>query len=176
MLVFLLIGTDPAQSASDAALMGREEQAESLTGRLPLWTELSAYAGNRPLLGHGYDSFWIPGHIDEISSELGWGLREAHNSYLEAELSIGLIGLLLALCLGLIGVFQASQAAITTKHAGFAFLVALLCFGLINAFTESSMMGVSFYTYLLASGLIHLGIKPIPANEHLPRALPFQSV
>lgn len=175
MVLFLLIGTDPTQSASDAALMGREEQAESLTGRLPLWTELSAYAGNRPLLGHGYDSFWVPRHIDEISSELGWGLREAHNSYLEALLSIGLIGLLLALCLGLYGVFQASQAAITTKQAGFAFLVALLCFGMINAFTESSMMSVSFYTYILASGLMHLAIKPIHPNEHLPRTFHFQS-
>ncbi len=160
-VVFLLGGADLTQSASDAALMGREEQSESLTGRLPLWTELGSYVSNRFLQGHGYESFWTPGHIDEMTASQGWGLREAHNSYLEAILSIGMIGLLAALFLGLLGLLRASHFAIATKHPGYAFLVALIFFGVLNGLTESSMMDLSFYTYLLASGLFYLALNPV---------------
>lgn len=170
-LLLILAGTDITQSASDAALMGREEQAESLTGRLPLWTELSRYANDRLLVGHGYESFWTPQHIDEISSELGWGLREAHNSYLDAVLSLGLIGLFLALATSGLALLKASNAAIATKHPGYAFLVALLVFGMLNSFTESSMILISSYTFLLATGIFHLVLKPLDelhaASNHL---------
>ncbi|MCA9068191.1 MAG: O-antigen ligase family protein, partial [Planctomycetaceae bacterium] len=166
-LLFILAGTDITESASDAALMGREEQAESLTGRLPLWTELSNYADDRLLVGYGYESFWTPQHIDEVSSELGWGLREAHNSFLDAVLGIGLIGLFLALAMSGLALLQASNAAIKTKNPGYAFLVALIVFGMLNSFTESSMIMISFYTYLLATGIFHLALKPLDETDVL---------
>lgn len=164
-LLMILAGTDITESASDAALMGREEQAESLTGRLPLWTELSGYAKNRLLTGHGYEAFWTPQHIDAVSSELGWGLREAHNSFLDAVLGIGLIGLLLALAIGGVALLHASNAAIATKNPGYAFLVALIVFGMLNSFTESSMIMVSCYTYLLMTGIFHLALKPLDEEQ-----------
>ncbi len=86
----------------------------------------------------------------------------------EALLGIGAIGLLLGLSIAGLGLFHASSAAVATKHPGYAFLVALLFFGILNACTESSMMSVSFYTYLLASGLFSLALKPVDVVSPAP--------
>ncbi len=94
----LLLSINTAgKDLSRMALLGRQEQSSSLSGRVPIWTEVSGYILERPIMGHGYESFWTPETIDAISSRLYWGIREAHNSYLETVLGVGLVGLLIAL-------------------------------------------------------------------------------
>ena len=40
---------------------------KSLTGRMPIWTELMRYVDRRPLTGYGYESFWTAENIEDLS-------------------------------------------------------------------------------------------------------------
>ncbi len=81
----------------NAFMLGRDDtqNTASLSNRAPLWDELSNFVARRPLLGYGYNTFWTPGMVAEISAHQGWGVPNGHNTFLDQELSLGLPGLLL---------------------------------------------------------------------------------
>ncbi|HKX30252.1 MAG TPA: O-antigen ligase family protein [Blastocatellia bacterium] len=76
-------------------LLGREgeDNAGSLSNRLPLWQDLLGYIFRHPWLGYGFDSFWTPAHVYAISKRQGWEVPHSHNGYLEITLGLGLLGL-----------------------------------------------------------------------------------
>jgi O-antigen ligase len=137
---------------AQAVMLGRGEDAETLTGRLPIWTELLAYISRRPLAGYGYESFWTARRVETISEDLQWPLREAHNAYIDCTLGVGLIGAaaLLAAALGATG--RAARVYRATSDAGAATVFCLLVFALVNAGLESGMAAPSFLTLLIGGG------------------------
>jgi len=66
----------------------------TLTDRTVLWNELLTFKVN-PLLGTGFESFWLGGRREALWEEHWWHPNEAHNGYLETYLNLGLIGLFL---------------------------------------------------------------------------------
>jgi O-antigen ligase len=69
------------------AMLGRRPD---LTTRVPMWEDLLSMVRN-PLLGFGYESFWLGDRL--IYMENKWGIKQqAHNGYLEMYLNMGLIG------------------------------------------------------------------------------------
>lgn len=159
LLVTLLADVDLARSAEQLVLMGRDDHAETLTGRLPLWDELSVYVQTRPLLGYGYNSFWDADHIYAISSTLKWGIGEAHNAYLESILSVGLIGTLMLLVALMLAAGRAASQHRETKLAGYDFLLAMLVLGFANALLESGMLLLRFVPFMIAVGVSHLALR-----------------
>jgi exopolysaccharide production protein ExoQ len=73
--------------------MGRNP---TLTGRTEIWAGLLHFTGN-PLIGTGFDSFWVGWRLQKIWAEGGqlYGINEAHNGYLETYLNLGWIGVML---------------------------------------------------------------------------------
>ncbi len=138
----------------NAALLGRAEQAGDLTGRVPLWNELLGYAEARPLEGYGYRAFWGDNHIDAVSANVDWTVREAHNAFLETVLSVGLIGGVVLLALVLVSLARAAAGYRASGDPGLAFILGLLVFCLANAFLESGVP--SFPTFLAETGLVLL--------------------
>jgi len=149
-----LLNIDVEDQLTQMALMGRKEQAESLTGRMPIWTTLADHVARRPLVGYGYDSFWTADRIDTVSSELQWGVREAHSAYLDTVLSVGLVGGLLLLAVVFVGLRTSSEQYLQSGHPLFGFLFAMLVFSLINACTESGMTMPLFAPFLTAASLL----------------------
>lgn len=160
LLIVSFLGIDLAERFSGVALMGRGEQSESLTGRLPLWTQLGDFVSARPLTGYGYDSFWTTGRIEAISEEQGWGIREAHNSYLDTTLSTGLIGLALLVAAVLLGLVRAAATYTRSGHPLPGFVFGLAVFALVNACTESGMVMPMFVPFLLSIGLLQVTFFP----------------
>lgn len=66
----------------------------TLTGRTDLWKDLLAIDIN-PLIGTGYESFWLGERLEMMWDKHFWLPRQAHNGYLEIYLNLGLIGLFL---------------------------------------------------------------------------------
>ena len=64
-----------------------------LTGRTNIW-EVVLAMGTNPLLGAGYESFWLGPRLEWIWERAG-GVNEAHNGFLEVYLTLGFIGLAL---------------------------------------------------------------------------------
>jgi len=81
--------------ASAAKALGRNP---TLTGRTDIWAAVIPMAPN-PLVGAGFESFWLSPHVHQRLWELipGLPLNEAHNGYIEVYLELGWVGL------GLIG-------------------------------------------------------------------------
>jgi exopolysaccharide production protein ExoQ len=77
-----------------AEFLGRDP---TLHGRTGIWAALLAVENN-PLVGVGYQSFWLGDRLAAVWRSLG-AVNEAHNGFLEVYLSLGGIGVAL---LGLI--------------------------------------------------------------------------
>jgi len=155
-VLVMLFNIDVRDQLTQMALLGRKEQAESLTGRLPLWTRLSEDFVQRPIAGYGYDSFWTPERIDAVSTDLQWGLKEAHNAYLETVLNLGLMGGILLLLIVFPALRDARKQYLNRGHPLFGFLFGMLAFGLLNGLTESGMVMPMFVPFVIATGLAQL--------------------
>lgn len=150
------LGDGERSQIRNAALMGRTEQAGSLTGRVPLWEELSDYAAKRPLQGYGYEGFWTAKRIDSVMRSQGWALQSAHNSYLEFTLQVGLVGLALGLLL-LVLASQALHAAFaTTEVGGYAFAAGLIGVGLADGLLQSHFVDISYPTVIALIAMLNV--------------------
>jgi O-antigen ligase len=83
--LFLNVGSGLVQS------MGRDP---SLTGRTEVWDTVLALAEN-PLIGTGFESFWLGPRIEKLWRIHWWHPNEAHDGYLELYLNLGWIGLIM---------------------------------------------------------------------------------
>jgi exopolysaccharide production protein ExoQ len=70
--LLMACGYDPLIEFREGLLLGRSEDADTLSGRAFIWPLVGHYIRLRPWLGYGYESFWNPPNIDLISDELGW--------------------------------------------------------------------------------------------------------
>jgi O-antigen ligase len=164
-LVGHVLQIDFVSEIKQIALMGRAEQAESLTGRLPIWTELARYVDERFWLGWGYEAFWTPDRIDRVSTAVEWGVREAHSAYLETILSVGAVGLALLLALVTGGLLRGAWQFRIADDPRAGCVCALLTYGLLNSFTESGMTMPLFPTFWLGVGLWSLTRdRPCPSD------------
>ena len=87
-------GSKGSGAAQDAFMMGRKdtENTSSLSNRAPLWAELWESVMTRPLQGFGYAGFWAPERVEQVSYDQGWMVPNAHDTYLDQTLSLGLVG------------------------------------------------------------------------------------
>jgi O-antigen ligase len=63
----------------------------SFTGRTELWKQLLDININ-PIIGVGYDSFWLGERLAKLWDKYWWKPTEAHNGLLEVYIQLGLIG------------------------------------------------------------------------------------
>lgn len=72
----------------------------SFTGRTTIWAFSATEIAQRPLLGWGYQSFWLVGaDAPSVTEAPGWvkGMPNSHNGYYDAILELGYVGLALLL-------------------------------------------------------------------------------
>lgn len=121
-------------------LLGQaQDDAASLTGRIPLWRDLLAFGQQRPLMGYGYAAFWSLRHIYEISSSQDWPISEAHSSYVGSFLQLGVIGVALLILAAISAASRSASIYRRTRGATSLFLVGGLVFCLLRGLTESGM-------------------------------------
>jgi exopolysaccharide production protein ExoQ len=77
-------------------------RGSELSGRTGLWRALLGMHTN-PILGTGFESFWLGKRPQQLKGLFYFIPNEAHNGYLETYLTLGLLGLFL-----LIGLFVAT--------------------------------------------------------------------
>jgi exopolysaccharide production protein ExoQ len=72
----------------------------SLTGRTVIWDFANYEIARRPLLGWGYQSFWLAGPgAPSLVEAPGWvkTMPDGHNGYVDTKLELGYVGLVLLL-------------------------------------------------------------------------------
>jgi exopolysaccharide production protein ExoQ len=119
------------------------ERDSTLTGRLPLWSTLLDVGRDRPLLGWGYNAFWLGWQGEESSSVWSmhpWQPNHAHNAFLDLYLNLGLIGLSVFVLCFLCVCIKATNWVLSTRTAeGFWPLIYMIYLLLINQ-TESTLL------------------------------------
>ena len=161
MLTVAIAGPGLARLLGGAALMGRQENIGSLTGRLPLWHTVMDDIAKRPLIGHGYEAFWTAERRESIAREVQWYPTDAHSIYVNTLVELGLIGLTLNLICAIWAQRKLVRKFRSTPEIGYIFFAALIGFALFHGITEAGcsaarisgpLIGVGV---LLAAGLGH---------------------
>jgi exopolysaccharide production protein ExoQ len=123
----------------------------TLTGRTDIWEQALAIHTS-PILGAGFESFWLPGPLDGPRYGRSWHVNEAHNGYLEVYLNLGMVGLVLLAFIIVTGYRNAIGMFPQDPREGglrLAFLVLVLTYSCTEA--GFRMMSLVWICFLLAA-------------------------
>ena len=113
----------------------------SLTGRTFLWSRARDYIAMRPLLGVGYQAFWVQGHVEaeglwrfaQIQSRTGFHF---HNLYYETAVELGGLGVAILFVSLVAAAALSLRRCLVQPDSGTAFLGALIVFYAIRVGVE----------------------------------------
>jgi exopolysaccharide production protein ExoQ len=136
-------------------ISGRYSEAlgrgSGLSGRTLLWTHLLEMQTS-PILGTGFESFWLGNRPNQLEGIFFYIPNEAHNGYLETYLTLGLIGLLLLIGL-FIATFWKIRLELFRNFEWARFRLGFFCAIIIYNWTEAAFKTVSaiwFIFYIIA--------------------------
>jgi exopolysaccharide production protein ExoQ len=150
----------------------------TLTGRTDIWHLVLSLSGN-PLLGTGFESFWLGPRLEKIYDAFWWHPNEAHNGYLEVYLNLGWIGVALLAILIVTGYRNVALSLRRDPHVG-RLMLAYFVVAVVYNFTEAGfrMLDPVWITFLLAimavsGGSARTGTKNVMQLETVsPRLAP----
>lgn len=135
----------------------------TLTGRTGIWKAVLSLHTN-PLLGTGFETFWLGSRLQSVWDMTEKGIQEAHNGYLEVYLNLGWIGVILLLFLLVVGYREALATFRLDPQAGrlrLAFFTASVVYSLTEA--GFRMMNPIWIAFLFAA-------------THIPESMQIRSV
>jgi exopolysaccharide production protein ExoQ len=127
-----------------APLLGRDP---TLTDRTLIWNLVRGLQTS-PILGAGYESFWMGSRLETIWQSSVGMINHAHNGYLQVYLNLGVIGVVLLTGVLLHMYRQISHQLKALTPIG-SFACALWSVLLVYNITESAFLGGILWTSLL---------------------------
>ena len=131
----------------------------TLTGRTAIWRAVLVQHTN-PVIGTGFESFWMGSRLQTVWNLSVHGIQEAHNGYLELYLNLGLVGVFLLGVLIVTGYRRATASFRRNPDEGrirLAFLTAALIFSLTEA--GFRMLSPIWLAFLLAISDVDSGVQ-----------------
>ncbi len=135
---------------SGGTMVGSLGRNATLTGRTQIWSAVLSQHTN-PLLGVGFESFWLGSRMQAVWDLSQKGIEEAHNGYLEMYLDLGWLGLLALGVLIVTGYRHAIDAFRSNPSEGglrLAFFTASLIYSLTE--TGFRMLSPIWIVFLVA--------------------------
>jgi O-antigen ligase len=126
-------------------------RGSELSGRTGLWTRLLELHTN-PILGTGFESFWLGERLQRLEGLFYFIPNEAHNGYLEIYLTLGLIGLFILIAL-FIATFWKIRSELWRNFEWGRFRLGFLAAIVVYNWTEAGFKTISpiwFMFYLIA--------------------------
>jgi exopolysaccharide production protein ExoQ len=140
----------------------------TLTGRTAIWRDALSLAQS-PVLGTGFESFWVGPRYQQMMVLSGMRLNQSHNGYLEVFLNLGWIGVAL-LILVLVSTYRRIVAAVRWMMPAASLRLAYFIVAITQNFTEASfkIMHPIWIAFLLAAMVIP---EVLPSRELSPLGL-----
>jgi exopolysaccharide production protein ExoQ len=151
-------------------MLGTLGRDPTLTGRTDLWQLIVAMT-DHPLIGTGFESFWLGKRIEKLWALYWWHPNEAHNGYLEFYLTLGWIGVTLWAAVMVKGYQTAINVFRKDRETG-RIMLAYFVVGMIYNVSEAAFKGTDpiWIVFLFAALAVPLrrSIKlPIPIAGHV---------
>ncbi len=110
----------------------------TLTGRTGIWSAVIESIARRPLLGYGYQAFWLglEGESYRVILAVSWMLAQAQSGFLDVTLELGFAGLSIVLLI-----------------FGFAFRDAIVC--LLRSRDQNQLRAVEWYFAIVILTLLY---------------------
>jgi exopolysaccharide production protein ExoQ len=108
----------------------------TFTGRTDIWQILLHWDIN-PVIGVGFESFWLGEREEKISNLFSFQVNEAHNGYLETYLNLGLLGIFITIALLFATYLKAGRALLDDFDFG-RFRLAYLAAFIVYNWTEAA--------------------------------------
>lgn len=137
-------------------MLGRDP---TLTDRTEVWADVLAYPIN-PILGAGFESFWLGPRLDVLWEKWPWQPNQAHNGYIETYINLGAIGVAL-LAAWILATFAGCRAELFRDFDFARFRLASLFMIVTYNYTEATFRGVAFVWTLF--NLISIDYRTITA-------------
>ena len=149
----------------------------TLTGRTQIWKAVLSM-GTNPLLGTGFENFWLGDRLQTIWDMTEKGIQEAHNGYLEIYINLGWVGLLLLGTIIVAG-YRSALASFRHEPRAAALRAAFITAGLIYSLTEAGfrMLCPIWMMFLLTNTISPISSRdkvlqpelPAHANHFVPK-------
>lgn len=143
-------------------LLGRDA---TLTDRTKVWADVTGMVSS-PLLGTGFESFWLGTRLEVLWAKWPWRPNQAHNGYIEIYLNLGLVGLAFMLVL-LFSTFRRIAATLSDDLDFARFRMAFFFAIVLYNFTEASFKA----THLLWT-IFYLIAWRLPRTRDLKAVFP----
>jgi exopolysaccharide production protein ExoQ len=126
----------------------------TLTGRTAIWSNALTLVKN-PLVGTGFESFWVGPRLAEMETLIQQTVNQAHNGYLEVYLNLGWVGVVL-LSIILISGYRRITAAVRSGAPVASLRLAYFIVAVTYNFTEASfkMMSPVWMAFLIATMIL----------------------
>lgn len=133
----------------DGAVLHLLGKNDTLTGRTDIWHVLWHWDIN-PLIGTGYEAFWLGNRVAEVRQVLPSFLNEAHNGYLETYLNLGFVGVGITAAL-LLATYGKSRRELFRNFDFGRFRIAYLISFIVYNWTEAAfrMNAFPFFIFFL---------------------------
>jgi len=155
-----------------STLLGLLGKSDDLTGRVGIWEKVIALAQQRPAVGWGWVSYWVPWAepFDTLAFRNGVRQLQAHNAWLDLWLQLGIFGIIVFAAIVLSSLQrswsfatdrpQSSPAGPLPYAAAALFPLLLLVALLVQSAAESRML-VEFGLFFV----IVIAVKTKPGNR-----------
>ncbi len=159
MVVFL--GVSPVVLKA----MGRNP---TLTDRTEVWGNAFSLVGN-PILGTGFESFWLGPRLETLWRIYWWHPNEAHNGYVEIFLQLGWIGVAL-LALLIVAAYRTVFRAMRRDITAGSIYLAYFYTGVVYNFTEAAFLKIlaPAWIFFLFAILGASALQFEPSEQSLP--------
>ncbi|WP_075220236.1 O-antigen ligase family protein [Acuticoccus yangtzensis] len=159
-LAFALLVVAALQGDAQSGVLAAFGKDATLTGRTLLWAEGFNAIAQDPWFGSGYNAFWRVGHAPAeylweafyITAKTGFHF---HNTYIQAAVGVGVVGLAVLLATILAGLWFALKAALRPGITMDAVLAtAILVLLLVRSFVEIDVL----YPYTVGAFLFNFAL------------------
>jgi exopolysaccharide production protein ExoQ len=127
--------------------LGRDS---TFTGRTAIWNAALPLIPN-PILGAGYESFWLGPRLLKVERMINQGLNEAHNGYIEIYLNLGWLGIVIFIGLMVTG-YRTIVASVRRQADASTLMLAYFVAGAMYNVSEAGfkMMNPVWICFMLA--------------------------
>lgn len=133
------------------SVLGVLGKDQTLTDRTLLWRD-ALQCDINPLIGAGFESFWLGERLEALSATRWWRPNQAHNGYIETYVNLGFVGCFFLLAV-IISTFWKIRRELLTDFElgrfGLAVLIAILAYNWTEAGFKA-LHPVWFLFYIIA--------------------------